>query len=90
MTVHMDGLPCPDGGELEKPVGRFESWRSVSRATYVTRRKEWDDPVHFNNIRERIQGGQRRRASGAVGSAGREDKCGARVRRWPGTKRRGR
>jgi len=27
-------------------------------ATYVTRREKGDNPVHFNNFRERIQGGQ--------------------------------
>ena len=90
MKVYIDGSPGPDRRRLEKPVGWCGPGVGMSRATYVTRRKEWDDPVHFNNIRERIQGGQRRRASGAVGSAGREDKCGARVRRWTGTKRRGR
>ena len=76
--VYIDGPPCLDGGELEEPVGRYGPWGSVSRATYVTRRKEGDDPVHFNDFRERIQGGQRRRESGAVGRAGREDKCDTR------------
>ena len=78
MTVHMDGLPCPDGGELEKPVGRYGPWRGVSRATYVTRRKEGDDPVQFNNFRERIRSDQWSREFGAVGRAGREDKGDAR------------
>jgi len=34
-------------------------------ATYVTRRQKGDNPVHFDNFRERIQGGQWRGETGA-------------------------
>ena len=44
----------------------------MSRATYVPRRKEGDNPVYFNNFRERIQ------EFSAVGRAGRENKGDAR------------
>ena len=60
----------------------------MSRATYVPRRKEGDNPVYFNNFRERIQGDQWRRESCAVGRA--ETHVEARVRRWAGTKGNGR
>jgi len=40
--------------------------------------KEGGDPEHFDNFRERIQGGQWRRESCAVGRAQREEKCDAR------------
>ena len=46
--------------------------------TYVTGGEEGDDPVHFDNFRERIQGGQWRRETGAIRRTGREDEGDAR------------
>ena len=67
MRVYIDCSPGPDWRRLEKPVGWCGPGVGMSRATYVPRREEGDNPVHFNNFRERIQGGQWGRESGAVG-----------------------
>ena len=54
MKVYIDSSPGPDRRRLEKPVGWCGPWVGMSRATYVPRREEGDNPVHFNNFRERI------------------------------------
>ena len=69
MKVYIDCSPGPDWRRLEKPVGWCGPGVGMSRATDVPRREEGDNPVHFNNFRERIQGGQWGRESGAVGHA---------------------
>jgi len=78
MKVYIYGPSGPDGRGLEKTVRWYGPWMGMSRATYVTRGEKGDNPVHFNHFRERIQGGQWRRESGAVRRASPEDKGNAR------------